>query len=288
VLARQPAAWLSRWASDAEIRGCVAPGSAAELANRIVEAVPLDPAVAWRLVNNNDVRAGYIDLGPGNRLQVDSPIFRDGARPDALPDDAAVRNTAERTIDVDVKAPAALLGFERAWYEVVPRQGQPGYAIEPLSAECHINGQTEMRSMSAHNYFRFDHGAAWYRLLYRADRTIVVIAAAGPSELERLSAEVNADPSACQKLASHSCAEIPNNVGVNPDIVVQVKSEQRALPVGATVQDAIRAAGDRPVDVLARLSILRRYNAQLVPVEFDPTANDILALRLSGGEVLAW
>jgi hypothetical protein len=288
ALEKQPPAWLSRWASEAEARGCVAPGSAAELADRIIEAVPLDPAVAWRLLNDNDVRAGYVDLGPGNRLQVDGPIFRDGTPPDALTIDSIITGGTGGSINVDVKASSALVGFERAWYAVVPRKAQPGYTIEPLSAERHINGQTEARPAPATDHFRFDREAAWYRLLYRADRTIMVVGAPNHSELERLSKEIETAPSTCEALAGRYCALIPKNVGVNPDVMVRVRGEERALPVGATVGNAIRAAGDRPEDTLSRLSVMRRYAGRLVTVEFDRTASDVLALRLSGGEALEW
>ena len=288
LLANQPTAWLSRWAADAEARGCVATGFAAELATRIVESVSLDPAVAWRLVNNNDMRAGYVDLGPGNRLQVDSPIFRDGTRSDAPVIDSTVTSGTSHSINVDVKPSPALLGFERAWYAVVPRLGQPGYSIVPLSAERHINGQTEARPVPTTNYFRFDHDAAWYRLLYRADRTIVVIGATSYAELDRRAKQVDADLVACQSLAGHSCALVPANVGVNPDILVTVNGEESTLPVGATVGNAVRAGGGRPEDVLGRLSVMRRYAGKLVPVEFVRTRRDILTLRLSGREALAW
>ncbi|MBS1858253.1 MAG: hypothetical protein JST11_22975 [Acidobacteria bacterium] len=288
VLVRQPAAWLRRWASEAEARGCVAPGTAAELAERILEALPLDPAAAWRLINTNDIRSGYVDLEPGYRLQVDSPIFRDGAPPGTAAIDTAVTGGTDRSINVEVKASPELLGFERAWYAMVARKGQRGAAIEPLSAERHVNGQTEARAAPATDYFRFDRDSAWYRLLYRADRTIVVVAAASYSELERISKEVDADPSACRTPTGRRCAVIPSQVGVNPEIVVRVQGAEQALPVGSTVGSAIRAGGGRPEEALARLSVQRGYAGRLVPVEFDRTGKDILALHLRGGEMLTW
>ena len=287
-LTGRPPDWLIRWASDAEHNGCIAAGSAAKLAGRVVESLPLDPAVAWRLLHRNDVRAGYMDPEPGHRIQVDSPIFREGAPPDTRAIDSYVVSGTDRSLNVDVKASPDLVGFERAWYAVAPRPGESGSTIEPLSAERHVKGTTEARPLPATNPFRFDRAAAWYRLLYRADRTIVVVGAARYSELERLSKEIDADPSACRALAGHSCVLIPSNVGVNVNIVVRVQGAERLLAVGATVGSAIRAAGAQPEKVLASLSVQWRYGDRLARMEFDRNANDILALRLSGGEVLAW
>jgi hypothetical protein len=289
ALVHQAAGWLTAWASDAEAKGCIAPGSASDLAARIAEALPLDPAIAWRLLNVNDVRAGYVDLAAGNRLQVDSPVFREGTPADAPALDSAV--TAGGTgavINVEVRASPNLLGYERAWYAVRRVPGHLSLQIEPLSAERHIDGRTEPRSAPGTNYFRFDRDAAYYRLLYRADRTIVVVGASSRADLERKTREMSADTAVCQSLAGHSCAVVPANVGVNPEILIMVNGQERALPIGSTVTAAIRGGGARLEEVLPRLTLQRAYAGRLVRVEFDRAANDILALRLSGGEVLTW
>ena len=289
ALVRQPVGWLSRWAAEAEARGCIAPGTAAELAARIAEAVPLDPAIAWRLLNRNDVRAGYVELAAGYRLQVDSPILRAGAPPDApVLEPAVTTGGAGTTINVEVTASPDLIGYERAWYAVRRAGSGSGLAIAPVSAERHVNGATEARPAPAVNHFPLDRASAYYRLLYRADRTIVVVGADTRAELERLSLGLSGDTAACQALAGHTCAVIPANVGVNPEILVSVNGGQRALPVGATVAAAIRAGGGRPEEVLPRLSVQRLYGGRLVPVEFDRAASDVLNLRLNGGEALAW
>jgi hypothetical protein len=288
ALEKAPPAWLIGWASDLERRGCVAPGTANTLAERVAESLPLDPATAWRLMNQNDIRGGFIDLKPGVRLQVDSPILRDDAPPGALAIDSAVVTGAGHSLTIEAKASPALLGFERAWYQVAPRKGQPGAAIEALSAVRHIDGAAETRPSPAVNPFRFDRAAAWYRLLYRADRTIVVLGTASYSELDRLTREVDANPSACQALAGRSCVLIPRNVGVNPNIVVRVRGQERTLPIGATVAAAVRAAEGDPQGALASLTLLRPYAGRLTPVQFDRSTQDVLSLRLSGGEALAW
>lgn len=288
-LTRQPAGWLTQWAGDAEAKGCIAPGSAAAVAGRIAESLPLDPAAAWRLLNLNDVRAGHVDLAAGNRLQVDSPIFRPGTPPDqsALASDT-ITGGSGNSINIDVKASPDLIGYERAWYAVRRGPGSVGLSIEPLTAERHVDGQTEMRPAPSTNHLAFDRASAYYRLLYRADRTIVVLGAGTRAELERLSHSLTDDTRACQALAGHSCAIIPANVGVNPELLVTVNGREHPLPIGSTMTSAIRAGGARPDEVLARLTVMRPYAGRLVRVEFDRSATDILNLRLNGGEVLMW
>lgn len=232
-LVRQPAGWLSRWAAEAEANGCVAPGLVPDLAARILQALPLDPAVAWRLVDLNHLRAGYTDLASGTRLQVDSPIFREGTPPDAPAIDSVTAISGSgNSITVDLKASPNLLGYERAWYAVRQAPGRPGSTIVPLTAERHVNGQMEVWSAPAIDYFRFDSDAAYYRLLYRADRTIIVLGTPNYAELDRLSHQIDADPGACP---AHRCALIPANVGVNPEIVVTVNGKECPLPVGSNV-----------------------------------------------------
>jgi hypothetical protein len=285
ALVHQPAGWLTRWASEAEAAGCIAPGSASELALRVAEALPLDPGLAARLLNVNDVRAGYVDLAAGNRLQVDSPIFRDGTAAGAPAVESAVTTGGtDASIQVEAKVSPALAGYERAWY-AVRSAGAAGLTIQPLSAERHIEGQTESRPAPATNHLALDRAQPYLRLLYRSDRTIVIFGAPTRAELDRLSNEMAAGTAACQ---GRSCAAIPANVGVNPEIVVTVNGQERALPVGSTVTSAIRAGGGRPEEVIARLAIQRPYGTRLATLIFDRAVPDVLGLRLQGGEVLHW
>jgi hypothetical protein len=287
VLARQTPGWLTGWASDAEAAGCIAAGYGSSLPALIVDAVPLPLPVAWSLLHVNDVRAGYVDVGAGNRLQVDSPIYEDGVAQSSAADALAITGGSNTSINVEMKAPPGLIGFERAWYTVQPKQDRAGFAIVPLSAERHIKGEIEARPKPAANYFQFGTDAAYYRLLYRSDRTIVVIGAARYAELEALTRQAAGDASLCSG-ARQSCVLIPNNVGVNLDIAVHVNGRDLLLPAGANVAAAISAAGASPREVLAHLRVSRSHAGSLTAVEFDPAAEDILSLRLNGGETLTW
>ena len=78
-------------------------------------------------------------------------------------------------------------------------------------------------------------------------------------------------------------------MGVNADIVATVNGRELALPVGARVANAIRAAGEQhPETLLPHLSVRKPYDGRLAPVVFDAGNADILSLTLLGGEEISW
>src|ERR1019366_3049579 len=82
ALIKQPRGWLTSWTEQAKSQGCIAPGQGAVLAARIVESIALPSGADLRLLRV-DGMPNYVEIGAGNRLQVISPILRDGAKPDA-------------------------------------------------------------------------------------------------------------------------------------------------------------------------------------------------------------
>ena len=78
TLLKQAPGWLSDWTAELESQGCLGPGGGLKLADRIAESLPLDPKSAFRLLY-----ASTADIGPRIRLQVVSPILREGAQQDA-------------------------------------------------------------------------------------------------------------------------------------------------------------------------------------------------------------
>jgi hypothetical protein len=152
MLLDQPPGWLTKWASGIESQGCIAPGEASILAARIAEALPLDPALAFHLLYPNDRQAGQVDFAPPVRLQVVSPILRDGAAPDAT---ILETSGSGNSITLTVKATDNLIGYETAWYAPQSRAAGVGFTITPLYAERHVNNQTEHRAQPATNYLRF-------------------------------------------------------------------------------------------------------------------------------------
>src|SRR6185369_17603826 len=78
ALLKQPPGWLSAWTAEIESQGCLAPGEGLKLADRIAESLPLSPNAAFRLLHSS-----VADIDARTRLQVVSPVLREGAALDS-------------------------------------------------------------------------------------------------------------------------------------------------------------------------------------------------------------
>ncbi len=286
-LVQQPPGWLAAWTAELEEQGCIAPGDGMKLAEQIVESIPLDPGAAFHLLHRGE-REGQVDIWPQTRLQVVSPIWHEGAAPDAAIIEPAETSGNGKSLTVTMKASANLIGYETAWYAVQPMANRIGFSIVPLSAERHIQGETERRPQPATNYFLFPADAAFYRLFYKADQTrftALVVAARTRAELDHRTRVLETDTASCQKLKGKLCVEIPKGVAINPFLAVAVNGSEVMVPWGATVGAAIREAGQpEPELVLRHLVVYKLYQSRPVEVEFDHASPAILNLILAGGE----
>jgi hypothetical protein len=289
MLLQQPQGWLDTWAAGIESQGCIAPGEGSLLATRIGESLPLDPALAFHLLNRDDRLTGQVDLGPHSRLQVISPV-------ESVAADAPIVDITgsgnSMNLNVTVKSSANLKGYETAWYAIQPKAQGAGFTIVPIGAERHIGGETERRSQPATNYFQFAPGAAFYRLFYKGGNTnftALVVAAPSRVELDRRTGTLDANTASCRSLNGELCIEIPKIVALNPMIAVTVNGAEVRVGLGANLGAAIRNSGQlQPEVVLPKLAVSRMYQGHLTPVDFDPASQAILRMTLMGGENLSW
>lgn len=286
MLSKQPQGWLAEWAADLEERGCLRPGDGPALARRVAEALPLAANSVFRLLYSNQ-----LDVTPAMRLQVVSPILREGEEEDSAADiqaDAANPNSLTLTL----RAPRNLAGFEKAWYAVRPKPAGIGYDIVPLYAERHIGGEVERRPQPAANLFRFPADAAFYRVFYKATATgytALVIAARTPSELGERTRILEAGRASCEALNGSFCTAVPKRVAVNGFFPVVVNGAETMVPSGASLAEAIRLAGEwQPAAALPTLEVSRVYDGKPVAVRFDRASPAILSLVLTGGEIVSW
>ena len=292
ALARQKQpGWLSDWTMQAEAQGCVAAGQGRKLGELIVESVPLDSLVAFRLLHASDVQSGYVELGPENKVEVRSPILREAAPADVPVGEITGISGQDASVNVDLKISSSVIGFETAWYGIQTNSRSIGYRFVPLSAERNIQGAVERNLAPAINYFQFPSQAAFFRLLYKTDDngvTAMVVSGATRPDLDRRTKIVGVDPAACEK-ESGLCLVLPKRVGVNPFLVVTVNGGDVTVSLSATVRSAIIAAGIRlPENVLPQLTVTRPYAGQPRTVQFDRQTQDIFNLKLAGGETIAW
>jgi len=295
ALSKQPAGWLSEWTAAAEAQGCLARGTGLEFATRILDAVPLDPSAAFRLLHAANPARGYEDLGPETRLQVVSPILKQGADPEAALIQEGPTTGAGNSLQVTIHLSDNVYGFETAWYTFQPRPDHNGSTIVPVSAERRIAGESQAAAAPLTNYFQFAPDAAFYRLYYKADIagneiTEIVIAAPSRAELDRRTERIRNDLSLCRQSDPEMCMVIPRRVAVNPFMVITVNGAEVRLPWRGSVRAAVAAAGG-PRDlkeVLPTLTVRKPFAGRLAPVEFDRAGLDIFNLMLLGGESISW
>lgn len=288
ALLKQPPGWLGDWGLRSEAEGCAGSGLGDALAHRVVQSLPLDSAAAARLLQANTVLAGFVELGPDNRIEVRSPVLAPGATEGTLEVQKVVG--AAGGLTVELRSPN-IIGFETAWYGVARNASSAGYHFVPLYADRTVQGVAEPRSVPSMDLLQFPPGAAFFRLFYKGDDNgvrAIVIAGSTREELDRRTKIVGLDTAACEKTGG-MCLLLPRQVGVNPFLVAAVNGRDVAVPLRSTVGAAIRAAGaGAPEAVLATLAVSKRYSDRVVPVEFDRTSPEILNLQLLGGEKISW
>ncbi|MGO9263194.1 MAG: hypothetical protein ACLQU1_43985 [Bryobacteraceae bacterium] len=295
ALLQQPAGWLAEWTASAEAQGCLPQGTGLEFAMRILDSVPLDPSAAYRLLHAANIAKGYEDLGLETRLQVVSPIMKEGADPDAPIVQIGPATGDDSHLNVTVEAPGAQYGTETAWYTFQPRADRNGARIVPVSAEDTIGGKTEPAAAPLTNYFQFSASAAFYRLYYKADLadnsiTEIVIAAPTRAELDRRTERLIHDFSLCRQSDPEMCMVIPRRVAVNPFMMVTVNGVEVRLPWRGSVRNAVRAGGGplQLQEILPHLAVYKPFAGKLTLVEFDRASPDIFNLVLLGGESISW
>jgi len=287
LLLQEPIGWLNEWTADLESQGCIAPGTSPKLAEQIAEALPLDIDQAFHLLHSNQ-----IDITSQMRIQVVSPIVREGVAPNSPIPESAETSGKGNSITVNIKSSASLLGYETVSYTVQTKSNGIGLSIVPLYADRHIGDETERRPEPATNYFQFPADAAFYRVFYEAQQTeyaAIIIAARSRAELERRTKILGAGIASCDKLNNELCVAVPKQVAINGLVPVTVNGSQTFVTWGTNIGGAIRAAGERQANLLLpKLAIYKLYNGKPVGVEFDHANPAIFNVIVSGGEVISW
>jgi hypothetical protein len=287
TLIKQRPGWLSDWATEMESRGCLVPHEGWKLAERIVDSLPLEQNKAFRLLY-----ASPLDVVPQVRLQVVSPILREGTPPGAHVPEAVEPSIKNSNLIVTAKAAQNLIGYETAWYAVQPKIRSIGFAIAPLYAERHTDRERERRPRPSVDYLQFPPEASFYRLYHKAGETKfsqLILAARTPAELEQRVTAFETSTVSCENLNGGLCVAIPKAVAVNLFLPVTVNGAEIVVRWGATVGEAIRESGERqPNSVRPQLAVYKSYNGRPVPVEFDRASPAIINMILTGGEVISW
>jgi hypothetical protein len=167
----------------------------------------------------------YIDLQPGWRLRVVTPLLKSGGYRLKLGAQAADGST------VALSAGNDFLGYEVAYYAVKARNG-----VEFVSAETTRDGQTAPQAEPVAHLFQLPHGVRYVRLIYlvrasQADHDMAVAAAKELRDLEALTRRVEMDPAgACREGQGAFCAWIPAGIAVVPQMKKPVEGGVEWVP----------------------------------------------------------
>jgi len=159
------------------------------------------------------IRPSYIDLEPGWRLRVVTPILKSGGYRLRSIGQTAEGNTVTLSVSDD------FLGYEVAYYAVKARNG-----VEFVSAETTRDGHTTPQPQPVAHLFQLPHGVRHVRLIYlvrvsQADHDMAVAAARDMRALEALTRRVEANPAdACRDGQGAFCAWIPAGIAVVPQL----------------------------------------------------------------------
>ncbi len=185
----------------------------------------------------------WIDLEPGWRIRVVTPIqksgsyvvkFTPGEGSTAEPT-TRVHELSDRKLDIAVTASQDLLGYETSFYSVRAHRGG-GVVIDFQSATATIGGASSAHSRPVEPLFRLPSWAQSVRLLHLlrgspADHDAAILAGRNVSELDRLTALVQADPSACRDYRNSTCRWIPAGIAARPERRVMERDAEQWLPV---------------------------------------------------------
>jgi transglutaminase-like putative cysteine protease len=175
-----------------------------------------------------DSRAPYIDLQPGWRLRVVTPITNSGTYR------VETSNASESGNTVTLSSGADFIGYETAYYAVQPR-GRSGVRIQFTSASDTSNGITVAQSKPKPRLFQLPRRAKFVRLLYlkrisQSDHDMAVLGAGNHSQLSELTARVQANPRACHSAGRDFCSWIPSGIAVRPELEKSMGEKPEWLP----------------------------------------------------------
>jgi hypothetical protein len=291
ALEKQPRGWLTEWAFAQEENGCIATAEGSKLAQRALEAVPMELGSAFRVRYPDERLTGAIDLDANMYVRIVSPLLRDPGQ--RLLDESSTQVSASgTTLTITAKSANALIGYEEALYG--PRRDGAGglHRLVPLRADRHVDGKVERVDRPAKDPFAPLEPMRFHRILFKSshnDFTALLLASHKYSDLALATVRIEREGMApvCGREGGPVCAALAKEIAAQPLIAVSVQGAQVLVPAGSTIAQALRAAGHRePKSLLGRLAIARTWKGRLTGVSFDRNSEAILTLPLLGGEVL--
>ena len=240
-------------------------------------------------------RSASLDLDTNFRLKVLSPLLAPG-----VTDLKVAATIGDQPGAIEIKMSPGLEGYETSYYELQPA---PGGGVHPIliSVEQTRDGKTAPAAKPAGFAPELPAGAGRVRLLFMRGeageiRDIMLLSASSNAPLEAAGRRIEASGdtrAACRAEQEASCVSVPRLSAVTPELRVWVQGKPVYITVGATVFDALRAAGLATIGeqrgaVAAGLRVSRPWRDKLIPVTSTTSPEELLKLVLIGGERIEW
>lgn len=170
--------------------------------------------IAAARINQND----YIDLKPGWRLRVVTPILKFGGY--RIKSETASGESGQGTT-ITLRAAPDFLGYENTFYSVTPRGN--GVSVRFASAEIFRDGKSGPRTRPIAPLFELPRAAKHVRLVYLvrlsdADHDMAVLAAKRASALDPLTGRLQSGPGSCKNECETFCSWVPDSIAVTAEM----------------------------------------------------------------------
>jgi hypothetical protein len=257
-----------------ESKGCFDSVEARRIRRAVAERFPLPPSIAYRYQLGSYDTTGFIELTPDFRLNVVTPIY-DGES-----------QTLENQI-----------GYEIAYYNFAPAAGDARVAASLTSVAEFRPGQPETLKTTSRNRMDFPTSPNYFHVAFKTEKTSArhvtrafLLSSADALQLDAGTKQLQATSvDTCEAVSTSSvkCIGFPQNFGVSAELRVRVNHKEVFVQLDGIVLDAL-GLPSLSVPVPRHLRVTRLFQGRRVPIAFDPTKKDILALTLMPGDEITW
>jgi hypothetical protein len=216
----------------------------------------------------------YVDLQPGLRLRVTTPVVPEG---EGLRYEAVGGNVAK---GLTVRSNA--MGWETAYYDVKGQDAGSALKLIFVSGEQVIAGEREELSSAVRSKLELGDTPAHLRLYFLSrrsadDRDITLLASRDPIPGESIVERCGSNGVACLEA-------LPGR-SISPYVLVTFNGRQVAAPLGARLAEVVRTEGVAdPAAALAGLRLRRQWRGRARDVAFEAGDDAILSLPLNAGD----
>jgi hypothetical protein len=216
------------------------------------------PEVLSRYTNTGP---GWVELSPLTQLRVENAYFREGAPKHGL---------------------ANFLGTEIARYQVL----QSG-RLEEISFESHVAqrppDQSPVQQLVSGAQRLYQCHRFFYQVLLSKKsnvRSAVLLGAESNQEIDQLTSRLLIEPETVCGDGFASCTVFPEACSVSVEMEIVVNGKSRSVLWGSDLAEFVE--GHQSV------SLFRRYEGRLAPVELDASDREALRVPLLPGDVIRW